>query len=91
MRVRLTRIYGPWRRDSNLLADRRARLDARLAMLIWPAPLCSPSIGLAAGTPAEVVYLTVAIETAEVPENDVPIVAPVPASWRVLISLVIRV
>lgn len=43
-RVRLMRMNGHSRRDSNFLVHERARLDARLAALIWPAPLVFPSM-----------------------------------------------
>src|SRR5262249_10094802 len=44
MRMRLTRLTGHWRRDSNLLAHRCASLDARRAILIDPPPCVPPRL-----------------------------------------------
>ena len=59
MRLRLKRIYGLWQTDSNPLAHRRARLDARRAMLIGPAPLAFPLDWLRRRNPVKVVFLAV--------------------------------
>jgi hypothetical protein len=53
-------------------------------------PLCVPLHWPYRRNPTEVAYLAVAIEAAEVPGNDVPIVTLAPASRRILINLVIR-
>lgn len=82
VRLRMTHVSGSLRRDSNLLAHERARLDARFTDLIWPAPLVL-LLGLFCSA-FRAKSLVVTIEAAEVLENGVPVDSQGPDLDRVL-------